>query len=531
MAARSDLYVLRAGVVPSLLLLAATCAAGATHRIRVCTSGGEGMCSAGAGLSTLSALRFLSSGEEFELKGCSCLAQCDRGVVLQLQDSGEFVQRVNDAAAAADVLRRFGVSVDSRLVDAFGMAKRADKHLASGRHVDALKGYNRAFTLSVRAGLAVQWRSLPASVLRAQQHRREQRPAMTLAQAAWLTQLMVSRSRTFSALSQQGWVRSARRALQDAQYAVQLSESILADDARGRAVAWERLAETHEAVRDIEGAILAYEQLLRVEPSFDPRLSPAVSAKRGVQELVLISHRRGLENAAEVREGLLQAEQASRESITRRALQDVERLRNLVDQDIGTLERVAEERGLKAGSGPRITLASRAMRDLGVMRKVAFSDINTLQMQILRGDPTVTLLRAVRAALGSVGQPRSQKKLPTLQQLSELADLSASGIPRDRQAYWLREQFELGALPSDPVLLRSLVEQARKNPDLITRLMTDAVRARGSIGADAAGVKAPGGTPAGGLAAGLLGDDLRVTRRRGEPLHPAGAAAPREPEG
>jgi hypothetical protein len=313
------------------LALSLTCAAaGATHRIRVCTSGGEGLCSSGAGLSTLAALRFLSPGDEFELKGCSCLAQCDRGVVLQLQDSGEYVQRVNDAAAAADVLRRFGVTVDARLADAFGLAKRADENLASGRHVDALKGYNRAFTLSVRAGLAVQWRSLPTSVLRAQQHRREQqRPAVTRARAAWLTQLMVSRSRTFSALSQQGWVRSARRALEDARYAVQLSESILVDDysrrrepilgepilgepivvdganardpisgsdyTRRRAAAWERLAETHEAVRDIAGAILAYEQLLRVEPTFDPRLSAAVSAKRGVQELVLISHRRGLE--------------------------------------------------------------------------------------------------------------------------------------------------------------------------------------------------------------------------------------------
>jgi hypothetical protein len=109
-------------------------------------------------------------------------------------------------------------------------------------------------------------------------------------------------------------------------------------------------------------------------------------------------------------------------------------------------------------------------------------------MQILQGDPTITLLRAVRAAFSSFSRPPGQKKLPTLQQLSELADLSAAGIPRDEQAYWLREQFELGALPSDPVLLRSMVEQARKNPDLITRLMTDAVRARSSIeGVDASG--------------------------------------------
>jgi hypothetical protein len=53
----------------------------------------------------------------------------------------------------------------------------------------------------------------------------------------------------------------------------------------------------------------------------------------------------------------------------------VERLRDLVDKDIGTLERVAEERGLKSGSGPRVTLASRAMRDLGMMRKVRHTSL------------------------------------------------------------------------------------------------------------------------------------------------------------
>lgn len=103
---------------------------------------------------------------------------------------------------------------------------------------------------------------------------------------------MVSRSRTFSLLSPQGWVRAPQRALEDAQYAVQLSESVVGGDAggglRGRAAAWERLAETYEGGRNVKGAILAYEQLLQIEPPFDPRLAPAVSAKRGVQELVLV---------------------------------------------------------------------------------------------------------------------------------------------------------------------------------------------------------------------------------------------------
>ena len=34
-------------------------------------------------------------------------------------------------------------------------------------------------------------------------------------------------------------------------------------------------------------------------------------------------------------------------------------------------------------------------------------------------------------------------------------------IPNVEEAKWLREQFEIGALPRDPVLVRSLVEQAR----------------------------------------------------------------------
>jgi len=217
-----------------LILLFAAPACAAT-RIRVCVSGGEGLCSAGAGASTLAALRFLAPRQGVELAGCSCLAQCDRGVVLQLQDSGEFVPRVNDAIAAAAVLRRAGMVVDARLADAFVAAKRGDELAAAGRPPEALKEYNRAFDLSVRAGLGVQWRSLPSSVLRVQQLW-SQDAISTPEQVAWLAQLMVARSRTFSVLSKQGWVRSKRRALEDAQYAVQLSDSVMRGNARVRAV-------------------------------------------------------------------------------------------------------------------------------------------------------------------------------------------------------------------------------------------------------------------------------------------------------
>lgn len=472
-------------------------------RVRVCTSGGEGACSHGGGASALAALHVLSPDPNaIELSRCSCLAQCDRGTVAQLfleeeKAGGRFFHRLNDARAASALLQAAGLRVEKELVEAVGQAEVGHSLAAVGRPVDALKAYNGAFSHAVNIGLAVQWRSLPASVLRVQQRRPVKRPATTAAQVAWLAQLMVARSRTYSLLSQQGWVRASQRALEDAQYAVQLCGSRAEVDLKVRAIAWERLAETYESVRNIKGAILAYEQLLIIEPSFDPRLSPALSAKRGVQELVLISHRRGLEGAVEVRKGLRQAEKASRESITSRALQDVERLRNLVDKDIQTIERVAEERSLRGGSGPRDTFASRAMRDVRTMRQVVFSDINTLQMQILRGDPTVTFLRTLQNALDTRGgQCQPERRLSTLQQLSELADLSAGDIPADQQAFWLREQFESGALPSDPVLVRSLVEQARQNPDVITRLMADAVRARAPPSASSMRLDAAGGASA-----------------------------------
>jgi len=302
-------------------------------------------------------------------------------------------------------------------------------------------------------------------------------------------QLLVRRSRVYTGLSGQGWVRSRQRALEDAQQAVQLLtllDAVLPDsraDAaaarlseESRALAWERLAEAHEALRDISGAILAYEQLLRIEPPDDPRLAPPLAVKRGIQELVLISHRRGLADAAEVREGLQQGlqqvEQVSRETLTRRALEDVESLRRVVDEDIGLLERAAAEYEIGTGRGPRSSFASRAMRDLSTLRKVAFSDINTLQLQILRGDPTVTLLRDLSsrllAAAGGAAEPQMRTR-----DLEELASLSAGDVAPGQQAYWLRAQFETGALPRDPLFVRNLVEQARRDPRIVSRLVAD----------------------------------------------------------
>lgn len=305
--------------------------------------GGEGMCSVGAGDSTLAALRFLAPRDGVVLNGCSCLARCDRGVVLQLTNTGEFVERVNDAASAADVLRRAGAEVDPRLIEAYGTGERGSEYDEEGRLTEALDAYGRAVRLALAAGLGPQWRSLPSSVLRVRE-RRGRAGAPTAEQAAWLVQLLVRRSRVYTGLSGQGWVRSRQRALEDAQQAAPLAtgprrgqrlftargceqavqlltllDAVLPDsraDAaaarlseESRALAWardsprlarrrprhvhdpsatpvsqERLAEAHEALRDISGAILAYEQLLRIEPPDDPRLAPPLAVKRGIQE-------------------------------------------------------------------------------------------------------------------------------------------------------------------------------------------------------------------------------------------------------
>ena len=39
---------------------------------------------------------------------------------------------------------------------------------------------------------------------------------------------------------------------------------------------------------------------------------------------------------------------------------------------------------------------------------------------------------------------------------------------------WLGEQMDAGALPRDPELLRTLMAQARENPEMVKRLITQA---------------------------------------------------------
>ena len=97
------------------------------------------------------------------------------------------------------------------------------------------------------------------------------------------------------------------------------------------------------------------------------------------------------------------------------------------------------------------------------------------------GDPLLSFLKDAWA--------RSQGRAPP----PVLVD-----VPEDSEAvFWLREQFEGGALPRDPALVRSLLEQGRRDPQLVKRLVAEAkdgsgrsapqrAAARGSVDADAA---------------------------------------------
>ena len=256
--------------------------------IRVCTYGGEGRCSGGDGEAAVAALRFLSPETGFEITSCSCLARCDRGVVAQNRNDGTFEEGLNDAKACSRWLRRLGVSTDARLRDAFDQQRAGAEFEEAGEMVKALEAYNRAFGLAAAAGLGDKWRSRPSPVLKASESAglrstsnayEAETPKASPAQLAWLSSLMVARSRVFSFLAGQKWPKAQLRALEDAQYAVQIAGAVLPsrlrpmpssvpvvnlaaiDDGIPRAAAWERLAEASEAMQDIEGAITAYEQV------------------------------------------------------------------------------------------------------------------------------------------------------------------------------------------------------------------------------------------------------------------------------
>ncbi|KAL1507652.1 hypothetical protein AB1Y20_007269 [Prymnesium parvum] len=451
--------------------------------LRVCTHGSDGPCGGGRGELTLAALRFLSPPGAPLARESSCLARCDRGVAVQLAPSGEVAERVNDARACAALLAALGHAVDERLPAAFDETSRADALAAQARAPEALLAYNRAIDLATSAGVGLRWRSRPSSVLRARLSAEAPR-RLTSAQVRWLASVLLKRSSVYSRLGAQGWVRAPRRAVEDAQFAVQLCESLYpAGQSTAasagfvdslRSMAWERLAEAHEGTSSIDEAIAAYERLLQLEPPLSAGLAPAVAAKRGVQEVILLTHKRGLEGTRALGRGLREAGDAGRKRVVARGIDDVEVLRRVVERDLDTVERIARVAARRqrlpppgwgsAGRGEEsetqgMRMSERALADVRTLRKIAMGDINRLQMQILRGDPFVAFLR------NSLGAARQRRPSPI--------------SPNTEQALWLREQFEIGALPRDPDLVAALVDQAKRDPELVSRLIKEAKDRRG----------------------------------------------------
>ncbi len=534
---------------PSLVFVSLAVAdAAAMVQLRVCTLGGQGKCSNGAGQESLETLRFLSPKDGPELTGCSCLARCDTGVAVQQRsddmEASTIYDEINSPRQCAALLRQLGYSVDPRLPDAFATARKADELAASGNTAKALGEYTRALQTAANAGLGLRWASRPSSVVRARESalaagsdappvnddveggavgaapaaRTGGAQPATAGQTIWLVRTHISRSRLCaeSATSRggKGWERLTRQALEDARYAVQLAESSVVEMSRveGRGApaafssagilagsanealtdAWERQAEAYELVRDIDGAIYAYDRLLKLEPSSTPGLSAAVAAKRGVQELVLLSHRKGLEDTAIVSRGLQEVGEERVRSVTSRAITDVENLRRVVEKEFDAVEGALEKRAAQMGVevvrgegeaagqgagraqpgeklGPLASLAARSVDDLRILRKLARSDLNFLELNLLRGDPLLAFLRdAVSKISGNDLFPASG------------APPALAALPEDSvNAIWLREQFEKGALPRDPFLISGLVGRAKTDPQLVKRLVSEAKDAKG----------------------------------------------------
>ena len=138
----------------ALAVISASAATPAT--LRVCTFGGEGKCSYGYGAAALDALDFLSPLQGPSVVSCSCLARCDQGVVVSRPD-GQMAEEVNSPRACAALLRDLGFTIDTRLVDAYSAALRADGLVEEDRDEEALTAYKRAFSLAIATGLvAVQ---------------------------------------------------------------------------------------------------------------------------------------------------------------------------------------------------------------------------------------------------------------------------------------------------------------------------------------------------------------------------------------
>ena len=230
-------------------------------------------------------------------------------------------------------------------------------------------------------------------------------------------------------------------------------------------------AEECEAAGDLLGAIEAYEALLELQPPTSPGLSAEIGVRRGLQELLLQSARRELDACGKEGCEVSLMEQAqrvgeeTRKQLASRSLADVGRIREPV---VGFLERNTakaqadverareEQTYLRLVEGDPALIAGwqmeeaqRRVDDTTLLRKAIESDLSRLELQLLAGDPSLTFIREVL---------KKTRKEPEK--------------PAEVQSLFLEEQLESGALPRDPELLRTLLEQARRDPELVTRLVT-----------------------------------------------------------
>lgn len=242
-------------------------------------------------------------------------------------------------------------------------------------------------------------------------------------------------------------------------------------------------AEALAAQGELTGAIAAYEELLTAQPPTSSELSPAAAARRALQQLLLEALRRereacGREGCDASQGSLLEqtrnAAQAlgeeARQRLATRALEDVNRLRASVVRLLEATEAqavadaeeatstMAYQRLVEGESGWFASWqrdeAQKRVSDARLLRKSVESDLNRLELQLLQGDPSLAWIREL------LSRTRGRPEPPT-------------------ESVWLQEQIANGALPKDPELLRTLLEQARRDPDLVVRLVTQAKDAKG----------------------------------------------------
>lgn len=104
-------------------------------------------------------------------------------------------------------------------------------------------------------------------------------------------------------------------------------------------------------------------------------------------------------------------------------------------------------------AGWQMEEARRRSADARLLRKSFESDINLIELQLLQGDPTLAFIRDL------LRRTRSDPEPP--------------------QSVWLKEQFETGALPRDPELVRTLICEARRDPKRVERLVAQAKDSQG----------------------------------------------------